>query len=211
MFLINNCLCIQRILSSYIYTVPLHREHLMFFFAIARACSLHSTTRRTILCVYVRLSQFCGAENEGEGTWRCNRKNVKYLLYIQYTYIMHNVWVRQATAADTSGLPNKNPRRWRRHFYETTWTMNAYFFLFQDDLAGQSLLDVVFARLNLIETAYFGLRYLDEENQTVSNINCDRRQTKARTTFWYCVAALHMIYLIEKISLFISACLSICI
>lgn len=28
-------------------------------------------------------------------------------------------------------------------------------------------MDVTFARLNLIETAYFGLRYLDEENQTV--------------------------------------------
>lgn len=41
-------------------------------------------------------------------------------------------------------------------------------FSFQDDLSGQSLLDIAFARLNLIETAYFGLRYLDEENQTVS-------------------------------------------
>lgn len=38
---------------------------------------------------------------------------------------------------------------------------------FQDDLSGQALLDVVFAKLNLIETAYFGLRYLDAENQTV--------------------------------------------
>lgn len=34
---------------------------------------------------------------------------------------------------------------------------------------GQAILDVCFARLNLIETAYFGLRYLDEENQTVSS------------------------------------------
>lgn len=42
------------------------------------------------------------------------------------------------------------------------------FFCFQDDLTGQTILDVVFARLNLIETAYFGLRFLDEENQTVS-------------------------------------------
>lgn len=40
-------------------------------------------------------------------------------------------------------------------------------FNLQDDLSGQTLLDVVFARLNLIETAYFGLRYLDDENQTV--------------------------------------------
>ncbi|EAT46229.1 AAEL002571-PA, partial [Aedes aegypti] len=31
---------------------------------------------------------------------------------------------------------------------------------------GQALLDVVFARLNLIETAYFGIRYIDQDNQT---------------------------------------------
>ncbi|XP_062565326.1 uncharacterized protein DDB_G0283357-like isoform X2 [Armigeres subalbatus] len=36
----------------------------------------------------------------------------------------------------------------------------------QDDLPGQALLDVVFARLNLIETAYFGIRYIDQDNQT---------------------------------------------
>jgi len=41
---------------------------------------------------------------------------------------------------------------------------------FQDDLSGQALLDVVFAKLNLIETAYFGLRYLDAENQTVCQL-----------------------------------------
>uniref|UniRef100_A0A8W7PP21 Erythrocyte membrane protein band 4.1-like 4A n=1 Tax=Anopheles coluzzii TaxID=1518534 RepID=A0A8W7PP21_ANOCL len=35
-----------------------------------------------------------------------------------------------------------------------------------DDLPGQALLDVVFARLNLIETAYFGIRYIDQDNQT---------------------------------------------
>lgn len=45
--------------------------------------------------------------------------------------------------------------------------LSKFFISFQDDLAGQTLLDIVFARLNLIETAYFGLRYLDEENQTV--------------------------------------------
>ena len=32
---------------------------------------------------------------------------------------------------------------------------------------GQDLLDGVFAHLNLIETAYFGLRYQDSSNQTV--------------------------------------------
>ncbi|KAL1399637.1 hypothetical protein pipiens_008050 [Culex pipiens pipiens] len=36
----------------------------------------------------------------------------------------------------------------------------------KDDLPGQALLDVVFARLNLIETAYFGIRYIDQDNQT---------------------------------------------
>lgn len=44
-----------------------------------------------------------------------------------------------------------------------------FFFYFQDDLTGQAILDVAYARLNLIETAYFGLRFLDEENQTVSD------------------------------------------
>ncbi|XP_039491308.1 band 4.1-like protein 4A isoform X6 [Drosophila santomea] len=36
----------------------------------------------------------------------------------------------------------------------------------KDDLPGQALLDVVFARLNLIETSYFGIRYIDDEKQT---------------------------------------------
>ncbi|KAG5678589.1 hypothetical protein PVAND_008251 [Polypedilum vanderplanki] len=36
----------------------------------------------------------------------------------------------------------------------------------QKELLGQSLLEVVFNRLNLLETAYFGLRYLDFEGQT---------------------------------------------
>ena len=35
---------------------------------------------------------------------------------------------------------------------------------------GQDLLDKVFKYLNLIETAYFGLRYQDNDNQTVSKI-----------------------------------------
>ena len=36
-----------------------------------------------------------------------------------------------------------------------------------DRSPGQHLLDSVFAHLNLIETAYFGLRYQDGSNQTV--------------------------------------------
>lgn len=47
--------------------------------------------------------------------------------------------------------------------------------MFQDDLPGQSLLDLVFARLNLIETAYFGIRYLDNENQTVIIYNLKKK------------------------------------
>ncbi|XP_045511721.1 band 4.1-like protein 4 isoform X1 [Colias croceus] len=36
----------------------------------------------------------------------------------------------------------------------------------QDNSAGQALLDVVFRHLDLLETAYFGLRYVDQDNQT---------------------------------------------
>ncbi|KAL5282785.1 EPB41L4A family protein [Megaselia abdita] len=36
----------------------------------------------------------------------------------------------------------------------------------RDDLPGQTLLDIVCSRLNLIETTYFGIRYIDDENQT---------------------------------------------
>ncbi|XP_063225900.1 band 4.1-like protein 4 isoform X2 [Bacillus rossius redtenbacheri] len=36
----------------------------------------------------------------------------------------------------------------------------------QDNSPGQEILDTVFRHLNLIETAYFGLRYLDASNQT---------------------------------------------
>nr|XP_023011642.1 band 4.1-like protein 4 [Leptinotarsa decemlineata]XP_023011643.1 band 4.1-like protein 4 [Leptinotarsa decemlineata]XP_023011644.1 band 4.1-like protein 4 [Leptinotarsa decemlineata] len=36
----------------------------------------------------------------------------------------------------------------------------------QNNSNGQSLLDVVFRHLNLLETAYFGLRYLDQNGQT---------------------------------------------
>ncbi|KAL0279594.1 UNVERIFIED_CONTAM: hypothetical protein PYX00_001113 [Menopon gallinae] len=39
-------------------------------------------------------------------------------------------------------------------------------FSFQDNSRGQEVLDTVFTHLNLIETAYFGLRYLDGSNQT---------------------------------------------
>ncbi|XP_068626285.1 band 4.1-like protein 4 isoform X2 [Battus philenor] len=36
----------------------------------------------------------------------------------------------------------------------------------QDSSTGQALLDVVFRHLDLLETAYFGLRYVDQDNQT---------------------------------------------
>ncbi|GBP89406.1 Band 4.1-like protein 4A [Eumeta japonica] len=35
-----------------------------------------------------------------------------------------------------------------------------------DNSTGQALLDVVFRHLDLLETAYFGLRYVDQDNQT---------------------------------------------
>ena len=38
----------------------------------------------------------------------------------------------------------------------------------QEKTTGQDLLDNIFKYLNLIETAYFGLRYQDSANQTVS-------------------------------------------
>lgn len=38
----------------------------------------------------------------------------------------------------------------------------------QDATTGQDLLNNIFKHLNLIETAYFGLRYQDNSNQTVS-------------------------------------------
>ena len=41
-----------------------------------------------------------------------------------------------------------------------------------ENTTGQDLLDNVFKYLNLIETAYFGLRYQDNENQTVSSGEC---------------------------------------
>ncbi|KAF4533036.1 hypothetical protein B566_EDAN000728 [Ephemera danica] len=37
--------------------------------------------------------------------------------------------------------------------------------MFQDTTPGQEVLDTVFRHLNLLETAYFGLRYLDASNQ----------------------------------------------
>lgn len=39
--------------------------------------------------------------------------------------------------------------------------------LLQDNCVGQSILEVIFNHLNLLETAYFGLRYLDNSGQTV--------------------------------------------
>jgi hypothetical protein len=44
------------------------------------------------------------------------------------------------------------------------------FFVFlssQTDMKGGEVLDQVFKRLNLLETPYFGLRYLDKTGQTV--------------------------------------------
>ncbi len=39
----------------------------------------------------------------------------------------------------------------------------------QESTTGQTLLDNIFTYLNLIETAYFGLRYQDNGNQTVGS------------------------------------------
>lgn len=44
------------------------------------------------------------------------------------------------------------------------------YFSWQDTTTGQDLLDVVLQHLNLLETAYFGLRFLDPENHTVSSL-----------------------------------------
>ncbi len=41
------------------------------------------------------------------------------------------------------------------------------FFVFQGKTTGQDLLDNIYKYLNLLETAYFGLRYQDNSNQTV--------------------------------------------
>lgn len=38
---------------------------------------------------------------------------------------------------------------------------------FQDNNIGQVVLEITFRHLNLLETAYFGLRFLDSEGQTV--------------------------------------------
>lgn len=43
----------------------------------------------------------------------------------------------------------------------------------QQELLGQSLLEVVFTRLNLLETSYFGLRFVDVEGQTVRRKRVD--------------------------------------
>ena len=45
-----------------------------------------------------------------------------------------------------------------------------------ESTTGQDLLDSVFAHLNLIETAYFGLRYQDSSNQTVRRWVCGRKK-----------------------------------
>ena len=45
--------------------------------------------------------------------------------------------------------------------------MQHYMSFFQGKTTGQDLLDNIYKYLNLIETAYFGLRYQDNANQTV--------------------------------------------
>lgn len=40
----------------------------------------------------------------------------------------------------------------------------------QGKTTGQDLLDTIYKYLNLIETTYFGLRYQDNANQTVSRL-----------------------------------------
>ena len=44
-------------------------------------------------------------------------------------------------------------------------------FLFQGRTTGQDLLDFIYKYLNLLETAYFGLRYQDNSNQTVNRLS----------------------------------------
>lgn len=46
---------------------------------------------------------------------------------------------------------------------------NHCLFSLQANKSGQALLDAVFRQLDLVETSYFGLRYLDEDNQPVSD------------------------------------------
>lgn len=56
---------------------------------------------------------------------------------------------------------------------------------FQDTCRGQDLMEVVCKHLNLLETAYFGLRFVDKENQTVSDFES---QILAFTILlWSCV------------------------
>lgn len=66
-------------------------------------------------------------------------------------------------------------------------------FYLQSTSAGQELLDNVFKHLNLIETAYFGLRYIDNTGQTViiffiKNFHFSRRFAVFMTCryVWFC-------------------------
>ena len=46
---------------------------------------------------------------------------------------------------------------------------NDFLFIYsQGTSPGQELLETIFKHLNLIETAYFGLRFIDNTGQTVS-------------------------------------------
>jgi len=49
--------------------------------------------------------------------------------------------------------------------------LNFNVYVFQSSNLGQELLDRVFKHLNLLETSYFGLRYLDHGNQTVGYVS----------------------------------------
>lgn len=69
----------------------------------------------------------------------------------------------------------------------------------QKELLGQSLLEVVFNRLNLLETAYFGLRYLDFEGQTV--------RVKSETRITQLVILLLSIFTLTHFTMYIQSIL----
>lgn len=47
----------------------------------------------------------------------------------------------------------------------------SFVFISQNTSRGQDLLDVVYKHLNLLETAYFGLRFVDNLAQTVRTVH----------------------------------------
>ena len=72
-------------------------------------------------------------------------------------------------------------------FQVTSW--NVYFQnifsktkTFQGKTTGQDLLDEIFKYINIIERAYFGLRYQDNDNQTViTRYNTNKNSSLALT------------------------------